>query len=344
MRKDRIFCVKCGKETESLIDGLCMDCYSKKGGFLGIKRKRIIIDVCSSCGVFKYKGRWLKGELEEAMKMAVVDNLIPSENISWKEPMISFNRKGRTLYEVTIDLEGKIGGSSIRERVNAEILINKLNCPTCSKKAGKYYEAIIQIRDIERDEIGGIEDFLRKKIDEMGDEGRGVFITDMRMTEKGLDIYMSDKKVAHSLIYKLKNEFGGEVKESPKLFGIKDGIRQYRMTYLLRIPKYREGDIIIKDGRLFYIFRYSANGIKVIDLRNWKERDFRHREISSCKVLEKGTFIKEAVVVSRRGREIQILDPDNYKTLDVILPEDLKIGETVRIVKHKEEIFVIPRD
>jgi len=224
--------------------------------------------------------------------------------------------------------------------------VNKISCPTCSRKAGKYYEAIIQLRANEREldkrEIDEMERFLRRKIRELGDSGRGVFIADRKKVRKGLDLYISDKRVAHSLIHQLRGEFGGEVKESPKLFGMKDGIRQYRMTYLLRLPRYREGDIIIIDERLFYIRKYSSKGIKVVDLKDWKEYNFRHKEVSSCKILEKKDAVKEAVVVNKRGKDVQILDPESYETREVLLPEDIELGEVVKIVKHSEEIFIIP--
>ena len=346
MRKDKIFCVNCGKETENLIDGLCLDCYSRKGGFASIKKGRLKIEVCSTCGSIKYRGKWLKEDLEDAMKRLVIDNLLISENISWKRPEVKFRRKGKTLYEVVVDIEGEIGGNRVKEEVYTEILVDKVSCPTCSRKAGKYYEAIIQLRGNERElderEIKEMEGFLRRRMKEFEDSGRGVFIADRKKVKKGLDLYISDRKVAHSLIYQLKEEFGGEVKESPKLFGMKDGVRQYRMTYLLRLPRYREGDVIIIDERLFYIRRYSSKGIKAVGLNDWKDYNFRHNEISSCKVLDKKDVIREAVVVNKRGRDVLILDPDSYKTKEILLPKDIKLRETVKIVKYDEEIFVIP--
>ena len=346
MRKSKTFCVNCGKETENLIDGLCLDCYSRKGGFASIKKGRLKIELCSTCGSIKYKGKWLKEDLEDAMKRLIIDNLSISKNISWKESEIRFRRKGKTLYEVAVKLEGEVGGNKIKEEVYTEVLVEKINCPTCSRKAGKYYEAIIQLRANEREldkkEIDKMERFLRRKIRELGDSGRGIFIADRKEVRKGLDLYISDKRVAHSLIYQLKSGFGGEVKESPKLFGMKDGIRQYRMTYLLRLPRYREGDIIIMDERLFYIKRYSSKRIKAVDLKDWKEYNFRHKEISNCKVLEKKDVVKEAVVVNKRGKDVQILDPDSYETKEIVIPEDVELGEMVKIVKHDGEIFIIP--
>jgi len=117
MKKSKIFCVNCGKETDNLIEGLCLDCYSRKGGFASIKKRRLKIEVCSTCGSIKYKGRWLQEDLEDAMKRLVIDNLSISKNILWEEPEIKFRRKGKTLYEVAVKIEGEEGGNKVKEEM-----------------------------------------------------------------------------------------------------------------------------------------------------------------------------------------------------------------------------------
>lgn len=345
MRKDRAFCVNCGKESEKLIDGLCAECYSKKGGFSSVDT-RLRMEMCSVCNSIKYRGNWLRDDIYSAMRRLIIDNLRLSPEIEWKRIDTEFYKKGKTLHGAVVRIYGKIGDSDVNESIETEILVNKTVCPKCSRKAGKYYEAIIQIRadgrDFDKGEKEAIESFLSESIKVLEDGGRGVFITDKKETRRGVDFYISDKRAAHSLIYQMRNRFGGEVKSSPKLFGVKDGIKQYRMTYLLRLHRYREQDFIVREEDIFYIKRYSPEGVKVINLRNWREHSFRHREIMNFKVLRREDFLREAIVVSKRGREVQILDPDTYKTLEAVIPEDVNLDKTVKMIKYKDEIFFIP--
>ena len=342
MRRDRIFCVRCGKEVDELIDGLCLECYSKKGGFSSIEG-RLYLDICSTCGSVRYKGRWLKEDVESAMKRLIIDNISTQGKVSWQKVDVSFKRKGRTLYNALIKLDGRVGDNKVEEELTTEILINKVTCPTCSRKAGRYYEAIIQLRtdgrDFERGELERMEKFIEDRVRSANKE---VFVSEKRKVKGGADIYISDKRFAHSLVRDLKEMFGGETKVSPRLFGVKDGVKVYRVTYLLRLPRYRKDDLIIKDGRILQIREIQSSKVRAIDLGNWREHTFRHRELSNCKVLKREDFVRESVVVSRRGRDIQILDPENYLTREVVLPKEIELGEKVKIVKYKDDIFIVP--
>jgi nonsense-mediated mRNA decay protein 3 len=50
----------------------------------------------------------------------------------------------------------------------------------------------------------------------------------------------------------------------------------------------------------------------------------------------------KATVISRSKDEIQILHPMNYSTVDVKVPEDADIDDTVNIVDIDDTIFYVP--
>ncbi len=345
MKKSKAFCVNCGRKTDKLIDGLCAKCYSEKGGLSHIDG-RLRMEMCPVCGSIKHRGKWIEEDLYEGMRRLIIESTFFSPDITWKRVDVDFRRKGKTLYDAAIKIEGEIDGNEVEENLYTEILVEKTVCPRCSRKAGKYYEAIIQIRTDERGfdegEMESIERYLTESVNRLGKEGRDVFIADRKETRGGVDFYISDKRVARSLVHQMREKFGGEIKSSAKLFGMKDGVKRYRMTYLLRLHKYRKDDIVVKDEKIFYIKWFSSSGVKAVDLKNWKEYSFRHKEIVDFDVLRKEDFVREAVVVSKRGREVQILDPDTYKTVDTVIPMEIELDKTVKIVKYRDEIFLIP--
>lgn len=49
----------------------------------------------------------------------------------------------------------------------------------------------------------------------------------------------------------------------------------------------------------------------------------------------------EAIVLSGKEKEVQILDPENYKVLVLSKPADMKVGEKIKIIKWKERIYVV---
>ncbi|HDO19475.1 MAG TPA: hypothetical protein ENG74_01980, partial [Thermoplasmatales archaeon] len=95
------FCVRCGKETDALIDGLCPRCYSLRGNFSSIPT-RLRLTVCPICNSVKYRGRWVKEDLDRAMRRIIRDNISLSSEISWKSLSINFNRRGKNLYIASI--------------------------------------------------------------------------------------------------------------------------------------------------------------------------------------------------------------------------------------------------
>jgi NMD protein affecting ribosome stability and mRNA decay len=69
---------------------------------------------------------------------------------------------------------------------------------------------------------------------------------------------------------------------------------------------------------------------------------FSHSDLSKAKHIGSTEIIKEMVVVSKGENEIQVLDPDNLKTVDVLIPQGVKIsGESVAIAKCEAGYFYI---
>ena len=47
-------------------------------------------------------------------------------------------------------------------------------------------------------------------------------------------------------------------------------------------------------------------------------------------------------MVSRSGAEIQVLDPSNYSTVDLRVPEGAEIGDTVAVVNIDDAWYYVP--
>jgi nonsense-mediated mRNA decay protein 3 len=139
------------------------------------------------------------------------------------------------------------------------------------------------------------------------------------------------------------NEYGAELKESSTLVGRKDdGSDMYRVTYLVRLPVYKQGDVVLQNDVPHHIVTLSKNGIKLLNLRDFRIQTVKPADMRALKVIRKREEVQDAVVVNAGEGEAQVLHPGNFRTVDIRLPPGFQAGETVRVVEHEGEILLIP--
>ncbi len=61
-----------------------------------------------------------------------------------------------------------------------------------------------------------------------------------------------------------------------------------------------------------------------------------------AKIIGGKELVKDMVVVSRAEREIQVLDPDNLKTIEILLPQDYDASsESIKVMKCEDGYFLV---
>lgn len=204
-------CPKCGAKegTKKFVGPFCIDCYKFK---IKIPDKIEIIR-CRRCGRVKLMGKWsaysdekiaeyVKGKFKGEFTSA---EFFPSE----KKARFGVDRDN-----TTIEME---------KDVNFAILTDM--CPDCNKKAGGYFEAIIQLRGNEQ-RIVKYARIFREMLEEAG-----TFISKVEEGKDGLDLYVGSTPVAIMAIKRL----GLTHLISRKLAGQKQGKRLYRTTFAIRL-------------------------------------------------------------------------------------------------------------
>ena len=165
----------------------------------------------------------------------------------------------------------------------------------------------------------------------------------MELVTGGVDVYLSSMSLGKSLARELADHYCAETKESPKLVGqTTDGQDMYRITYLVRLPEYHVGDVVRFQGHWCKLVRVSSGGGRVIDLMDFRERAVRRADMTEIKLYEAGGDLPEATVVSRSGEEIQVLDPHSFATVDLKVPADAEIGDSVKVVTIDDVLYFVP--
>ncbi len=207
--------------------------------------------------------------------------------------------------------------------------IEKTVCPKCSKQGSKYFEGILQARNIDKE----IKEFIESQV--IKQHNKGVFITKKVNQKNGIDYYLSSKKFLASISKKLIASFGGIIKSNAKLFSRNKQTSKdiFRVNVLYQAPEFKKHDIIKINNHLLKITNISKK-ISGIDLKTGKKASFIYKKSNPIK-LE-----KHKTIVSKIKPHIEVLDPITYQSTKVENKAKVKPNQKVSVVIDKG-IFII---
>ncbi len=340
-----MFCVKCGREGPTY-ESLCVKCFLGSTRFAKI-RDHVDLFQCAHCDDFQIEGKWEEfGSVEEAARETALGAVELRKDAEIEDAEIEVVPKDSQNYLVRMRLT--IGFQDIEavEELETIVRLKRGICPRCSKIKGSYYESILQVRTRGRPFPAEEMERILGRIEKLvggGSGSRDPFISKAEEVPGGLDVYLSSISLGKSISKELAEDFGGEVKESSSLAGQKDGKEMYRVTYLVRLPAYRVGDIVAQKERLYLVSGIGSQGTRLTDLATHDSMNISNVDLRSARVVGSREDILEAVVLQESEREIQVLDPKSYKTVEVRKPRSFKrSADTVRIFKHEGEIILLP--
>ena len=341
-----MFCVKCGEEDVETINGLCLNCFLDGRKLISMPH-HVDLMRCANCEEFSVDDQWVKKTLDQAVEDIALTTLavIPEGRIA--SVGVAVEKQEEKTFVVHVQADVDVSGVIATDEDSVIVRLKNTVCKRCSRQLGSYYESIIQVRTGEKT----LDDDLRDEVvravtasvETQSRTNRSLFISKVQEVPGGVDIYLSSISLGKTLTRELSETYGAEVKESSSLVGVSsDGQEVYRVTFLLRLPMYHIGDVILHKDRPYKLTAVNKNGGKMIDLYDFRETSIKKFELLNIKVLFKAKEVKEATVVSTSSGEIQVLHPSSYLTKDVRIPKDSEIGETVRVVEYEEDLLFVP--
>ncbi len=339
-----MFCVECGSE-EKLYGSLCRECLLSKD--LINSPSHIELEMCHDCGNFYDRGRWRDLDYVEQASRILDDKTKTHkqiDSIHWEIPEFE-PVKGE--HRVTCQAIAIIGGQEFKQDLEIGIRIRVQMCPSCSRRSSDYYEAILQLR---RDGVASKDAEIElaienqqvlRYVDSLAGNEENAFLTKWGVVPGGMDYYIGSIVLAKNIAARMREGYGATIKESNSMVGMRDGQDLYRWTILVRLPIHGRGDVVAYDKKLYVVDAVSR---KILSLKSVaKGQIYRMSpDDSKIKPVAKYSKLMEAVVVSYEGKAIQILDPENFKTVTVLRPPYLKqVGETVPVVRYDEQLHVV---
>jgi nonsense-mediated mRNA decay protein 3 len=240
------FCVVCGATGRALTEGVCAPCAADRTTLVRAPEHAVVV-ICPHCGARKVGASWKRSgaspllTAEDLMPLVEAHPEAAVRDIRWEETSST-----ATVRDLVGTARVRFRGIEREVPVALSVRTERQSCTDCSRKSGRYYTAVIQLR-------GGSERLrekppaLRARLEGIWTQILGEARSDWRKAiswqedlPEGWDVFFTDTLAARGIAKLGKQKFGASVKESATLFGRKDGQDVYRVTFCLRFP--REGE------------------------------------------------------------------------------------------------------
>ncbi|HPJ84117.1 MAG TPA: 60S ribosomal export protein NMD3 [Methanothrix sp.] len=340
-------CPKCG-EPSTL--GLCDRCRLAMATLLDCPGS-IEVTVCPVCGSVLVRGRWQDTEtsVEDLISEAVADEIGVHEDLNDPEVSISVERKNATQYRVSVHLAGTFGEIPAEEECVVAATVRRATCERCSRMAGNYYEATVQVRG-SAGSPGSEELADGQKIAEAVTEtcflkgDRLSFIQETKDVKGGIDLVVGSTAQGRSIAKAIQERFGGNVQESYKLVGMRDGKNVYRTSILVRLPRLKAGDLIRARGAFLEVRGFEGKRTACTSLKDGATVYLSEDDSEDVIVIGNRSSAERAVVVAADRDVLEVLDPESYRTVSASRPRILeaKPGDEVEFLRFRGDLILLP--
>lgn len=345
-----MFCLLCDSQ-EKLYDGLCKKCFLEEFEALKVP-DYTTFTVCSHCGATLKKNKWIQVGYfdDEIINDAIQKNIEVNPKLEDADIYTEITNNRGTVYECVIHVDGRVIDTDISRKYPIEVKVEKGVCPDCSKFHSGYYEAVIQLRADDRklneDEIREADLFISNEIQRLCKTNKLAYVTERIVLKEGIDYQVGSYNAAHKIVVNLQKQFGGIITESRKIVG-HDKSRSkdlYRSWVLLRLPSFNKNDFIEYDDKIIKIEKIGSHKFSGINLKDYSTESISWKEYDNIKKIADIGEIKATTITNITPNEIQVLDPDNYDTVDLKkldVMNNLNIGEEINVIKIKDTLYVI---
>jgi nonsense-mediated mRNA decay protein 3 len=240
---DSEYCVVCGATGRPLVDSVCGECAADRTTLISAPERAVVV-MCPHCGARQVKDHW---ERENSSSLLTAEDLAPFltidpeagvRRIRWDERSAT-----ATVRELLGTAEVVYRGARRSVEIPLSVKTEHRTCTDCSRKSGKYYTAIVQLRGPEearperapalRARLDGI---WRMIVQEARPDWRKAVSWREELPE-GWNVFFTETLAARALARAAQQRFGASLKQSATLFGRKDGRDVYRVTFCLRFPR-----------------------------------------------------------------------------------------------------------
>jgi nonsense-mediated mRNA decay protein 3 len=331
-------CPRCGKPSV----GLCSECKAAETAWL-VCDPRVESIYCPVCGSQKHGKTWTDTvvDRETLIHELAVSALHLHPDVRGTEIAVSSYDPSPNRTVASMTVSGTLYGVPVSGECTTKIVWRKEQCDRCNRISGGYYEGIVQVRatgrrpSVRELEIAAhIAEQTENVLQEGGD--RLSFVSKIEETKDGLDIVVGSNPMGQAIGSDIAGALGGRLTTHPKLVGEKDGKRLFRITFLVRLPRYQRGDVVVQKGRYLEVRQTGHGQLQVFDLQDGTSRYIAEEDAE--RLVGNVGEAENALVAYLYDDIIGILDPKTQGAVECrvvpwLHPEE---GGTVLVLRDTE--------
>jgi nonsense-mediated mRNA decay protein 3 len=346
-----MFCPECGSTDKEMVGDICIDCFLKDFQMIELPR-RIEVQICSHCNSKLEEGKWSDEFLpeEEIIYRALERNIKIADEVENEIINLEIDQIKGTLANCFVEVTGEVHGVQIDESHDTEVKILKTVCPTCSKVQSGYYETVVQFRadnrEIKAEEYAKANEIVERTLIKQSKSDKLAYCPQIAKLKEGYDYYIGSFKSGHKVAEALKEEFGGIIKESPRLISEdkSTGKGLYRVWISVRIPEFEINDFIRFEGKIIQVHSITKSSVVGADIRTGKKHNIPMKNMEDINLVKKAEDIETTTIISKSPSIIQILDPSDYSAVDLEMKDeftDCNIGDEIKLIKIDDYIYLL---
>lgn len=339
------FCLVCGADPPLFGDRMCEKCTRERITLVKVP-KNVPWTRCARCGIVDFKGKWSSVDPEDLWHELIQRNVQFHPEIEDLElGIIPQEVDGRHTL-IHLDVEGVIDNLLYNEKHTMRARMSNGVCLTCTRRAGNYFEATVQLRSSARRLSEQEFQALRKTLDQvMTDmpEDPMFFITSEGPVTGGYDVVLGSKALARAWGRTLISTHGGAVTTTTSIVGRKDGLDVTRLTLLYRKPGYSLGDIIRWRGSLWRPASWTGEGVILEKIERRERTGATWRDLENANVVARKKDFVKIDALSEDSSAAEFLDPTNWKMTAVRLPYEHEVGRGLLLARIDDEWVCLPR-
>ena len=346
-----MFCPECGSTDKEMVGDICIDCFLKDFQMIEIP-KRIEVQICSHCNSKLEEGKWSDEFIpeEEIIYRALERNIKIADEVENEIINLEIDQMKGTLALCFVEVVGEVRGTQIEETHDSEVKILKTVCPSCSKIQSGYYETVIQFRadsrEIRPEEYAKADEIVERTLIKQSKSDKLAYCPQIAKLKEGYDYYIGSFKSGHKVAEALTEEFGGIVKESPRLISEdkSTGKGLYRVWISVRIPEFEISDFIEYEDKIIKVTSIKKSSVVGVDISTNKKHNIPMKNMEDIRLVKKSSEIETTTVISKSPQFIQILDPVDYSAVDINMKEEydkLNVGEEIQLIRIDNNVYLL---
>ncbi len=327
-------CLKCGAKPP-LVSQLCPACLRQTTELSKVSNMQNMI-CCKSCFSLKVPGTWIEFDtLDSSVSHFIEQSIEWNQDATKIKSTLELRQLDPHKFRANISCEGDYKGIDLISRLSTEVQIKFQVCQICSRQAGGYYEAILQIRTKRKEILDTAVDMVYNELDSSSSD---FFTTEAGIVKGGFDFQLSSTEKARSVSRDLMIKLGGHVIETNTLVGRKDGRDLLRHTFGVRLPSVRVNDYLLLEDKVWKVSRIDRRRAKLIlILTPYTQKTVEVDSLRNSPVLDRPLDVQ---IVSNRDSEYLLLDPFTLQTVEAISPKGWK-GDEIQGLRYGNETFFL---